>query len=100
MQSTLRPDGQKHEDLIMTLRLDTTSVLADSSVWSPAADSYLQFSSLDATARVDVQVRCDASAPWVSVAQLSQRRPIDRIAQAPFMKLVPTDLGIKVWDNE
>jgi hypothetical protein len=84
----------------MTLRLDTTSEVADSDEWSPAGDTYLQFECTNARASVDVQIRCDASASWVSIAQLNQRRPIDRIAQAPFMKLVPSDLGIKVWDNE
>jgi hypothetical protein len=84
----------------MMLRLDTTSEIANSDEWSPAADTYLQFQCADARASVDVQIRCDASAPWVSIAELNQRRPVDRIAQAPFMQLVPSALGIKVWDNE
>lgn len=84
----------------MTLRLDTTSAVADSNVWSPAGDPYLQFDCANARASVDIQVRCDTAAPWVSVASLSQKRPLDRIAKAPYMKLVPSHTGIKVWDNE
>lgn len=82
------------------IRLDTTTVLANSDTWSPAGDPYLQFEGSTARAKADVMVRCDASAPWVLVSTLSQKRPLDRIAKAPFMRLVPSELGVKVWDNE
>lgn len=84
----------------MTLRLDTTAAVAPSDIFSPAGDSYLQFTGSNARSKADVMVRCDPAAPWVLVSTLSQKRPLDRIAKAPFMQLVPSDLGIKVWDNE
>jgi hypothetical protein len=88
----------------MATRFTTTSAIAESGSWSPAADSILQLSAADPSAEVEIVGRVDASAPWVRLTTLKPiQTPFQRVVKMPFLKalVVKNTEGksLTLWDN-
>jgi hypothetical protein len=87
----------------MTERLNVTTNNIDSPVFSPGSDFYVQMSTADSAASVDVLARVDAAADWVVLDTLSTYRPIGYFAALPFVKLKVKDnnnqRAVKAWTS-
>ncbi|WP_306225752.1 hypothetical protein [Bosea beijingensis] len=92
----------------MSERLNITAAEHIGSAWAPAAETILQLDSADANAKVLVQARVSAAAPWTTIGALAQF-PSDldrfvRLPRFPELRLVvvrnTAGSAVKVWDNE
>lgn len=87
----------------MTERLSTSSATAESTVFTPGADFYVQVSAVDSGATFDVMARVDANADWVVLDTLDRVRPIGYFANLPFVKIRVKDNGdltiAKAWSS-
>lgn len=87
----------------MTERLNTTSMTAESAVFSPGADFYLQVSAVDEKTTFAVMARVDANADWVEIDTLTNTRPVANFSALPFVKIVVKNnlnqATAKAWSN-
>lgn len=91
----------------MTERLNTNAASLDGAEFNPAADFSIQADiPAGSKAKVEVQGRVDANAPWVSLGkiQAASSPPILRFARCPFAKVRLTGNAdaktIKAWSSE
>lgn len=71
----------------MPERLNTTSEAAESAVFSPVEDFYVQVSTQDPTTTFAVMGRIDTNAEWVEIGTLNMTTPIGYFAALPFVKV-------------
>ena len=72
----------------MTERINVTTETAESPVFSPADDFFVQVSATRDTATFDVMARVDSGAVWEVIDTLKKSATIGRYKAMPFVKIV------------
>ncbi len=88
----------------MTEQLNTTNASAESPVFSPSGEFYVQVSASVPTTVFDIMARVDEDADWLVVDTLSSATDkIGRYAALPFMKIAVRNNvagnAAKAWTN-
>ncbi len=88
----------------MTELLNTNNANAESPVFSPAGEFYVQVSASAPTTVFDIMARVDANADWLVIDTLSTAaETIGRYAALPFMKIAVRNNVVgnaaKAWTN-